>query len=272
MIFNRPAQGGPEVFTDVFLGEFITDQSIFSAMKRSPYIAPLYVGDQVGIVYERGGRQEKNSQFISKHIVPNGLSFSNTASINYIAPLFTLDDEHGRHANFDIQKLQELFSDVEQPDENSRKVYPEDILDYIYASLHSPSYRKKYQEFLKTDFPKIPRPAEWLEFWRLVELGRELRNLHLMKGPINYTTTFPEQGDNIVEKVKYEDSKVWINSTQYFGNVPALAWNFYIGGYQPAQKWLKDRKGQPLSNDDTDHYQRIIKILIETDKIMKEIG
>jgi hypothetical protein len=94
-----------------------------------------------------------------------------------------------------------------------------------------------------------------------------------MKSPIidDYITTFPVAGNNVVEKLRYEDEKVWLNDTQYFGDVPELAWNFYIGGYQPAQKWLKDRKGRELSSADLDHYQRIIKILIETDRIMHEI-
>jgi hypothetical protein len=75
----------------------------------------------------------------------------------------------------------------------------------------------------------------------------------------------------MVEKTKYEDGSVYINDSQYFGNVPEIAWNFYIGGYQPAQRWLKDRKGRKLSNEDLSHYQRIIKVLIETNELMKII-
>lgn len=95
-----------------------------------------------------------------------------------------------------------------------------------------------------------------------------------MKSPIidDYETTFPEGGSDVVEKLNYTDNKVWINENQYFGNVPELAWSFYVGGYQPAQKWLKDRKGRPLSDADLDHYQKIIKVLLETDRIMKQIG
>lgn len=150
---------------------------------------------------------------------------------------------------------------------------PEDILDYIYAVLHSPSYRVKYKEFLKTDFPRVPVPTQ-VDYDRLVPLGRYLRELHLMKSPIidDYETTFPEGGSDVVEKLNYTDNKVWINENQYFGNVPELAWSFYVGGYQPAQKWLKDRKGRPLSDADLDHYQKIIKVLLETDRIMKQIG
>lgn len=150
---------------------------------------------------------------------------------------------------------------------------PENILDYIYAALHSPSYREKYKEFLKTDFPRVPYPDNKEKFWRLVELGTKLRDLHLMVSPeVNeLITTFPESGSDEVEKIIYKDGNVYINSVQYFGNVPEVAWNFYIGGYQPAQKYLKDRKGKKLSNDEIEHYQKIIKVLFETDKITKEI-
>ncbi len=155
-----------------------------------------------------------------------------------------------------------------------QNVYPTDLLDYIYAILHSPTYRERYKEFLKTDFPRIPKAKDGVEFWRLAQLGNKLRKLHLMESPLidNFDTTFPKVGDNVVETLKYEDEKVWINQVQYFGNVPDLAWNFWIGGYQPAQKWLKDRKGRPLSDTDLDHYQNIVCVLIETDKVMKQIG
>ena len=150
---------------------------------------------------------------------------------------------------------------------------PIDLLDYIYAVLHSPSYRETYKEFLKIDFPRVPYPTDAKEFWRLVALGGELRQLHLMESTSlnDYITEYPVGGDNEVEKPVYKNGKVYINSEQYFDKVPELAWNFYIGGYQPAQKWLKDRKGRQLEFTDILHYQKIIKALVETDRVMKEI-
>lgn len=168
---------------------------------------------------------------------------------------------------------------------------PIDILDYIYAVLHSPSYREKYKEFLKIDFPRVPYPADADTFWKLVKLGGELRQIHLLESPITeqYITRYPVGGDNVVGKVRFEvdkgqdlegfenlprlspKGKVYINETQYFDGVPELAWNFYIGGYQPAQKWLKDRKERTLDFEDILHYQKIILALTETDRIMKEI-
>jgi predicted helicase len=153
------------------------------------------------------------------------------------------------------------------------KITPEDIFDYIYAVLHSPSYREKYKEFLKIDFPRVPYPKGVKSFKKLVTLGTELRLLHLLESPkVNqFITTYPTAGSDIVEKLIYKDGNVFINKDQYFGNVPESAWNFYIGGYQPAQKWLKDRKGRTLTNADIEHYQKIIVALAETERIMKQI-
>lgn len=150
---------------------------------------------------------------------------------------------------------------------------PIDILDYIYAVLHSPSYREKYKEFLKIDFPRVPYPKYKDTFWQLVKLGGELRQIHLLESPKveQYITQYPIDGNNEVGKPKYKDGKVFINDTQYFDNVPQVAWAFYIGGYQPAQKWLKDRKNRKLAFDDILHYQKIIVALSETDRLMKEI-
>jgi len=151
---------------------------------------------------------------------------------------------------------------------------PIEILDYIYAVLYSPTYREKYKEFLKIDFPRIPYPKNNETFWSLVALGGELRQIHLLESEVvnDFITQYPINGDNVVtKKASYDNGKVWINRTQYFENVPQVAWEFYIGGYQPAQKWLKDRKDRELSIEDIAHYQKIIVALTETDRIMQEI-
>jgi predicted helicase len=150
---------------------------------------------------------------------------------------------------------------------------PIDILDYIYAVLHNPTYREKYKEFLKIDFPRVPYPDDAAEFWHLVRLGGELRQIHLLESPLieKLITQYPVDGDNIIVKPKYDLGKVFINEAQYFDNVPEAAWNFNIGGYQPAQKWLKDRKGRELGFEDILHYQKVIVALIRTMELMKEI-
>ena len=151
-------------------------------------------------------------------------------------------------------------------------LYPQDLFDYIYAVLHSPSYRERYKEFLKIDFPRIPYPTDWEKFRDFAEKGEELRLLHLMKNLSSKTDiTFPVAGSLQVDCYRWKDNRVYINSEQYFDGVPESAWNFFIGGYQPAQKWLKDRKGLTLSFDDVKHYGCIIYVLQQTERIMQEI-
>jgi predicted helicase len=161
---------------------------------------------------------------------------------------------------------------------------PLDLLDYIYAVLHSPTYREKYKEFLKIDFPRVPYPTDKEQFWKLVDIGSEIRQLHLLETADNYITTYPVDGSNIVSRKMTKNSigfelineqeqtgRVWINDEQYFEGVPPVAWEFYIGGYQPAQKWLKDRRDRELKFEDILHYQKIIVALTETDRLMKEV-
>ena len=153
-----------------------------------------------------------------------------------------------------------------------KQVAPQDLFDYIYAVLHSPSYRERYKEFLKIDFPRIPYPTDWEKFRDLAELGEELRQLHLMEDlPSKTGITFPVAGSLQVDCYRWQDNRVYINTEQYFDGVPESAWNFFIGGYQPAQKWLKDRKGLTLSFEDVKHYGRIIYVLQQTERIMMEI-
>jgi predicted helicase len=169
------------------------------------------------------------------------------------------------------ENLALTFTTEKEPTENT--FAPIDILDYIYAILHNPTFREKYKEFLKIDFPRVPYPKDATTFWQLVKLGGEIRQIHLLESSTveKYITQYPEDGTNMVTKPKYTNGKVYINDTQYFNNVPEKAWNFYIGGYQPAQKWLKDRKDRKLEFDDILHYQKIIVALTETDRLMKEI-
>jgi predicted helicase len=150
---------------------------------------------------------------------------------------------------------------------------PEDIFNYIYAIFHAPIYRQRYAEFLKIDFPRVPLTANAALFWELVIKGDKLVKYHLMKETGTEISTYPIPGSDIVEQVKYHENhqQIWINSQQYFDQVPQQIWNFYIGGYQVCQKWLKDRKGRQLNFDDINHYQNIISIISETIKIMENI-
>jgi hypothetical protein len=154
---------------------------------------------------------------------------------------------------------------------------PEDIFNYIYAIFHSPTYRTRYAEFLKIDFPRIPLTRRTDLFWHLVELGSELVSLHLLESPhlANLITRYPIPGGNLVDKgypnYLAHQQRVYINKDQYFEGVPPNVWDFHIGGYQVCEKWLKDRRGRQLTFDDLTHYQKTIVALNETIRIMQEI-
>ncbi|MFZ1751006.1 MAG: type ISP restriction/modification enzyme [Saprospiraceae bacterium] len=244
-------------FQHVIVTRLISDMcTVSSQTKEGAYTFPLYV-------YQNNTGQQTIEQTTGR--TPN----LNTEIVNQIAEklglTFMAEKENGN--------LCFATSNDDLRDEYKQIFAPIDILDYIYAVLHSPTYREKYKEFLKIDFPRVPYPKDATTFWKLVKLGGEIRQIHLLESPVveQYITQYPEDGDNKVTKPKYEDGKVYINASQYFANVPQVAWEFYIGGYQPAQKWLKDRKGRKLEFDDILHYQKIIVALFETDRMMKEI-
>lgn len=217
--------------------------------------------------------------FLTKNICDRCLVSLSTGEVGYLFPLYLYEDlDNSRHPNFDSTIIKK-FADglklkfTEEKTDEKDTFAPIDVLDYIYAVLHSPKYRETYKEFLKIDFPKIPYPKDKSKFWKLVALGAQIREIHLLESDKLNTLTigYPVSGDNIVTKLSYTDDKVFINDTQYFDKVPEVAWNFYIGGYQPAQKWLKDRKGKELTFDDICHYQKIINALYLTDNLMQEI-
>lgn len=201
-----------------------------------------------------------------------------TKERGYVFPLYQLTGEagsifeesskEGLVPNFDKKITQQIEKGL------GETIEPLELFDYIYAVLHSPTYRERYKEFLKIDFPRIPYPTDKTRYHRLSALGGQLRKLHLLEGSASWTTgiTYPQNGTNEVDNLRYESNRVYINETQYFGNVPEEAWLFYIGGYQPAQKWLKDRKGKTLSFSDIRHYQEIIAALSNTYRLMQEIS
>ena len=219
-----------------------------------------------------------NNYFVSNTLVDkDGISsFDNCRFF----PLYLYPEDGSfdteRRPNLDATIWAQINAAIDKP------TSPEDIFDYIYGVLHSPAYRTKYKEFLKVDFPRIPYPTSAEEFEHFRVHGNRLRELHLMHAVPESPVTFPYPGTMQVEQISVEKHpslqggdggrlNIYINSTQCFEGVPTAAFEMYIGGYQPAQKWLKDRKGRTLTYDDIEHYRRIIAILIETDKIMKQI-
>lgn len=149
----------------------------------------------------------------------------------------------------------------------------EDVFYYAYAVFHAPTYKIRYAEFLKMDFPRLPLTSDKNLFAQLVGKGKELVELHLFKTPKvdSFITSYPEPGDNRVEQVLYADGKVHINDNQYFGDLPKEVWCFKVGGYQVCEKWLKDRKGRKLNQSDIDHYQRVVVVLHESIILMHVI-
>lgn len=207
---------------------------------------------------------------IDNHIIDDCRVSNKTKERGYVFPLYLYTNEFGKEtkvANLNDEEWQKFNNAI------GRVTSPEELLAYIYAVLHSPSYRERYKEFLKVDFPRIPLPTSESEFVRFAQIGQQLINLHMMRNTQNWKcdTTFPEPGSQQIDMLKWKDKQVWINKQQYFGNVPEEVWDFYIGGYQPAQKWLKDRKGRTLVFDDIKHYLYIIHALAETIKLMQKI-
>ncbi len=220
-----------------------------------------------------------------------------TKETGYVFPLYLYQESNSQHTieqktvrfpNLNEEMVNKIaiklgLTFTYEKEDASNNFAPIDLLDYIYAVLHSPSYREKYKEFLKIDFPRVPYPKDQETFWQLVKVGGELRQIHLLESPIieRYITQYPVTGDNVVRKIttmpgpvphlREGNLRAYINDTQYFDNIPAVAWSFFIGGYQPAQKWVKDRKNRKLEYDDILHYQKIIVALSETDRLMRQI-
>lgn len=244
--------------------------------------------DNISLITIKKSRNENvwNCIGVSNRIISEPTTITSLDG-NYSFPLYLYPDTNVQLSTDQQQERipnlnKEIVADIakglgltftNEKEDTADTFAPIDILDYIFAVLHSPSYREKYKEFLKIDFPRVPYPTDVEVFWKLVELGGQIRELHLLesKKVEDLITSYPVGGSNIVGKPVFKDGKVYINETQYFDHVPELAWNFYIGGYQPAQKWLKDRKDRELDFDDVLHYQKMIVALTETDRLMREI-
>ena len=220
----------------------MVDNRAFYSNKGIQYLYPLYLYPTEGEMQFEGGKRRPNlnPEFIKAVSDKLGLTF-----------------------------LEEGRGDLKQT------VGPEDVFHYAYAIFHSPTYRARYAEFLKIDFPRLPLTSDKGLFKALAAKGAELVSLHLMESPAlnNLITKYPIAGSNEVDKVTYDDNnqRVYINKTQYFEGIPPEVWEFHIGGYQVCQKWLKDRKGRTLSYDELTHYQKVIVALKQSIRLMAEI-
>lgn len=246
----------------VFATKYTTDDCYVSNRTRERgYTLPLYL-------YPTEGSRQQRSLLDVSPWAPDEAHGGRTPNLN---PDFVADM---------AQKLGLTF--IPSGSSDLRTTFgPEDIFNYIYAIFHNPTYRARYAEFLKIDFPRVPLTPDVALFRHLCALGKALVGLHLLESPEvrKFITRYPIAGDNRVERgyPRYEPPEanhpglVHINKSQHFEGVTLDVWELQIGGYQPAQKWLKDRIGRQLSYDDLTHYQQIVAALQRTAELMEEI-
>lgn len=223
--------------------------------------------DNICLVVPRQTTKEWNHVFVSDKV----------ANFNFLAT----GGQNGAGTHFplyiykDHKKLANINKTIKLKIEGiiGRELDPEELFNYIYGVLHSKSYRKKYMEFLKMDFPKIPYPNGNEDFLYYNRFGEALKSLHLFKNiPLNTNiATYNGDGINNVAKISYKDSCVYINSSQYFKNIPPCIWNAKFGDDRPAERWLKERKGRRLSRNDINYYRKMAYVINETCKLVEQI-
>ncbi len=220
--------------------------------------------------------------FITDNISDICLPSVTTKESGYIFPLYFYPDVHKKDLFNYKKEMEERKSNINYKlfkillDTYKNQPSSEEIFYYIYAILYSNIYRKKYEEFLKIDFPRIPFTKNYDLFREVGKFGKRLVDLHLLKSTEldSPLCKFQGQGDNRVEKIKYEETekRIYFNEKQYFEVIPQDIWQYQIGSYQVCRKWLKDRKARCLSLEDIKHYCKMITALQKTIEIQKEIN
>ncbi|HID99268.1 MAG TPA: DNA methyltransferase [Thiotrichaceae bacterium] len=245
----------------------------------------MLAGKNVGLIFMRQvALHNAYSHFgVTRNIIDNRAFYSNKGIMSlaplYIYPTTDLLDSTSskRKPNFSPNFIKDIATDLklqfidDGTGDLTRTFGPEDIFHYLYAVFHSPTYRERYAEFLKIDFPRLPLTRDKTLFQQLAKLGSQLVTIHLMEADIDSDSSYPIEGDNLLEKITYKNEKVYINKTQYFEHVTEAVWQCHIGGYQVCQKWLKDRKGRQLSYDECNHYLYILAALEQTLDLMAKI-
>lgn len=249
----------------------------FLAYPRREVMQHVIGYKNVGMIFNRQIVGDSVSHFgVARMPICHGTFYLGNKGQDYFAPMLAFDDDLLENQKSGRSNLTpKLLSALQKTaSAEATKLTPEDIFHYIYAIFHSPTYRTRYAEFLKIDFPRLPLTGSIELFRALSHLGGELVALHLLESPKvdDFITRFEGEGDNSVpKKPTYKDGAVWINASQRFAGVPEAVWKFHVGGYQVCEKWLKDRKGRTLSADDITHYQRVVVALNETIRLMAEI-
>jgi len=243
----------------------LTSRPAYNVMRN------LIYGENICLILPRICKEKNfNYGFVSNKLSDVALGGKNTGSETYVAPLYIYPFfKTPREPNFNIE-FQKIINLI-----YSTRPSPEKIFYYIYAILYIPSYRIKYNELLKIEYPRIPFVENYNLFHKIAEYGEGLVDLHLLKSleldpPI---AKFQGDGNNIVEKVKYceKENRLYFNQNQYFEGIKKELWQYQIGGYQVCDKWLKDRKNRTLSLEEIKHYCKIITALEKTIEFQKKI-
>lgn len=249
----------------------------FIERSRKEVITHLLPPQNIGLLFRRQQPTNKDLYvFVSKNMIADGYIRSDNKGSESIAPLFLISkDKNNFKNNFTNNINQQILLKTEQIVKTT--ITPHQFFDYIYGVLHSRHYRNQYHDLLCIDFPRIPYPKSPTTFWSLCELGHELRMIHLFEHKMfnNITPTLTNNDScskqPLIDRYKWKNNQIWINKTQYFPDISEHIWNFHIGGYKPAQKWLKDRKGKILHKREILHYTKIIVALKQTNTIMIKI-
>ena len=280
--------------------------------RRERAMRHMLAGENIALISARSNKSSQMDHFFaSREIMETKCGERTTQSNLFPLYLYPDPDEDGdlfangceRHVNLNPGFLKEMekrlrLSFVPDATGDLKKTFgPEDVFHYIYAILHSPSYRQRYAEFLKIDFARVPLTSDRRLFRTLCSRGRQLVALHLLESPKlgKFITRYPVPGDDLVERghPRYlasgapepgtgkplKKGRVYISKDvpkigskgQYFEGIPADVWDFHIGGYRVCEKWLKDRRERPLSYDDLTHYQKMVVALRDTIRLMQEI-
>jgi len=260
----------------------------FICRPRYKVMQHILAGENVGLFFSKKASTTNpfNHIFCSDYPIVARI-FPDNSCIAYFSPLYLYPTEQNDFLDYSTTKrksnlapnfikevedrLKLQFIDDDTGDLTTT-IGPKDIFHYMYAIFHSPTYRQRYREFLQIDFPRLPLTSDKTLFQQLAQLGKQLVTIHLMEAEIDSDSRYPIEGDNRVEKITYENNTVYINQTQYFNNVKQNVWQFRIGRYRVAKKWLVDRTGRQLSYEDCNHYLYILAALKQTIQLMAKIN
>jgi predicted helicase len=238
--------------------------------------------DNLALITDRQVNGVFRHAFVTNLVINDCALSTQSKERSYLLPLFFSgeDSENGKLFVEDSVNvnISDAFVEALRVVLEGFESKPTTKFAYIYAVLSAPTYRTRYNDFLKRDFPRIPLPDNAARFQQLAGLGQQLIDLHLLRQTLPPITGYPKAGSNRVDKIEFvpdpeapHQGHVWINAGQYFESMPGQVWEYTIGGYQVAHKWLKDRKGRLLTFDELQHYSRVIAALNETIRLQDQI-